>query len=108
MRVPHSRQSKLEVVVHEKQHLVLKTVTSRSHGWSKLCTGRGALSCKVWGGRFNTLKENSFSTTNLVNVMCRVKPMVGGILKIRGLGQGDSQVWPCILGMSPTHGLYLS
>jgi hypothetical protein len=44
MMVPHSRQSKLEVVVHEKQPLVLKTVTGWSHGWSKLCTGRGALS----------------------------------------------------------------
>jgi len=34
---------------------------------------------------------------------CRVKHT----LKIRGLKWGNSRVWPCILRMSPTHGLYL-
>jgi hypothetical protein len=39
---------------------------------------------------------------------CTVKPLDGDILKLRGLGQGDSGVQPRISGMYPTHGLYLS
>ncbi len=35
-----------------------------------------------------------------------VKPKGGGIAKIRGLGQCDSQIQPYILGMSLTCGLY--
>jgi hypothetical protein len=35
---------------------------------------------------------------------CNIKPQGGGILKIRGLGQGGTHIWPYILGMSITHG----
>jgi hypothetical protein len=40
-------------------------------------------------------------------IICRVKPYEGDIPKIRGLGQGNGQVWPHILGMSTTIRLYL-
>jgi hypothetical protein len=35
-------------------------------------------------------------------ILCRVKPYEGDIPKIRGLRQGNGQVWPHILGMSTT------
>jgi len=35
--------------------------------------------------------------------MCQVKHHDRGILKIKGLGRGDSRVWPLILGIYPTH-----
>ncbi len=41
-------------------------------------------------------------------ILCRVKPQGGNIFKIRGLGRGNCSRRPCSLGMSPTHGLYLS
>jgi hypothetical protein len=41
------------------------------------------------------------------NIMCWVKLHDRGILKIKGLGRGDSGVQPLILGIYPTHGLYL-
>ncbi len=40
--------------------------------------------------------------------LCNIKPLGGGgVPKIRGLGCGGSQVWPHILGMSPSLGWVL-
>lgn len=35
------------------------------------------------------------------DILCRVKPQDGGIPKIRGVGQSNSQVQPCIMGRTP-------
>ncbi len=57
--------------------------------------------------RFITDYENELTDLPTIVILYRVKPQAnGGILRIRGLRQGDSQVQPHILGMSPTLGLY--